>query len=70
MCPRIGGDEPEQGEHDQLDLDEDGNLVVDRTGTGLAAVDDVAAELADGPLHGLRVERAARPAAAPTRRTA
>jgi ATP-dependent DNA helicase RecG len=55
VCPRIVRDEMEQGEHDQLDLDEDGNLVVDRAGTGLSAVEDVAADLADGPLHGLRI---------------
>jgi len=55
VCPRIVRDEMEQGEHDQLDLDEDGNLVVDRTGTGLSAVVDVAADLSEGPLAGLRV---------------
>jgi ATP-dependent DNA helicase RecG len=55
VCPRIVRDEMEQGEHDQLDLDEDGNLVVDRTGTGLASVADVSADLADGPLRGLRI---------------
>ena len=27
VCPRITGDEPEQGETDQLDVDEDGNTV-------------------------------------------
>src|SRR6478736_28434 len=55
VCPRIVRDEMEQGEHDQLDLDEDGNLVVDRTGTGLSAVVDVAADLSEGALAGLRV---------------
>ena len=55
VCPRIVRDEMEQGEHDQLDLDEDGNLVVDRTGTGLSAVVDVAADLTEGALQGLRV---------------
>ncbi len=55
VCPRIVRDEMEQGEHDQLDLDEEGNLVVDRTGTGLASVVDVSADLADGPLRGLRI---------------
>jgi ATP-dependent DNA helicase RecG len=45
----------EQGERDQLDLDEDGNLVVDRTGTGLSSVVDVAADLADARLPGLRI---------------
>ncbi|WP_166140313.1 ATP-dependent DNA helicase RecG [Nocardioides ochotonae] len=55
VCPRIVRDEMEAGEHDQLDLDEDDNLLVDRTGTGLSSVVDVAADLADGPLRGLRV---------------
>ncbi|CAI9419002.1 ATP-dependent DNA helicase RecG [Nocardioides sp. T2.26MG-1] len=57
VCPRITGDEQEQGESDQLDLDEDGNPV-DRAapGDGLAAVEEVAPLLADGPLAGLRVE--------------
>ena len=31
VCPRITGDEPEQGESDQIDIDEDGNLVVTTT---------------------------------------
>jgi ATP-dependent DNA helicase RecG len=56
VCPRIVRDEQEQGEHDQLDLDEDGNLVVDRVGEGLNAVVDVVADLAEGPLDGLRVQ--------------
>jgi len=55
VCPRIVRDEMEQGERDQLDLDEDGNLVVDRTGTGLSSVVDVAADLADARLPGLRI---------------
>ncbi|MEP9364424.1 ATP-dependent DNA helicase RecG [Nocardioides sp. CN2-186] len=58
VCPRISGDEPEQGESDQLDLDEDGDAVAPtRPAQGLSAVEDVAAELAEGALHGLRVER-------------
>ena len=65
VCPRISGDEQEQGESDQLDLDEDGEVVAaDRPVGGLAAVEEVAAELAEGPLAGLRVGDAARPAAA------
>ncbi|MCW2796177.1 ATP-dependent DNA helicase RecG [Nocardioides sp.] len=56
VCPRIVRDEQEQGEHDQLDLDEDGNLLVDRVGEGLSAVVDVAADLAEGPLAGLNVQ--------------
>jgi ATP-dependent DNA helicase RecG len=58
VCPRITGDEGEQGESDQLDLDEDGDVVpADKPAGGLAAVEEVAAQLAEGPLHGLRVER-------------
>ncbi len=58
VCPRITGDEPEQGETDQLDLDEDGDVVpTEKPAGGLAAVEEVAAQLAEGPLHGLRVER-------------
>ncbi|CAB4729361.1 unannotated protein [freshwater metagenome] len=52
VCPRITGDEPEQGQRDQLDLDESGTAA---PATGLAAVEEVAAELAAGPLAGLRV---------------
>lgn len=45
VCPRITGDELEQGESDQLDLDDDGNTVVAQRPThGLAAVTTVAAE--------------------------
>jgi ATP-dependent DNA helicase RecG len=58
VCPRISGDEAEQGESDQLDLDEDGNPVERAAPTGgLAAVEEVAQLLSDGPLAGLRVER-------------
>ena len=58
VCPRITGDEPEQGETDQLDVDEDGNVVAPaKPAGGLAAVEEVAAQLAEGPLAGLRVEK-------------
>jgi ATP-dependent DNA helicase RecG len=59
VCPRITGDVLEQGEADQVELDEDGQPVpVDaKAERGLAAVDEVSAELADGPLEGLRVTR-------------
>ncbi len=58
VCPRITGDEQEQGESDQLDLDEDGNpLEATAPGGSLAAVEEVAPLLVDGPLAGLRVER-------------
>ncbi len=56
VCPRITGDELEQGEHDQLDLDEDGDAVAATAPpVPLSAVEDVAAQLAAGPLQGLRV---------------
>ena len=56
VCPRITGDELEQGEHDQLDLDEDGDTVAAKApSVPLSAVEDVAAELSSGPLDGLRV---------------
>ena len=58
VCPRITGDEAEQGESDQVDLDEDGEVVdVALPVGGLAAVEEVAAQLAEGPLAGLRVEK-------------
>lgn len=53
VCPRISGDVQESGERDQLDLDEDGKA---RAVPGaLAAVEETATDLADGPLQGLRV---------------
>jgi ATP-dependent DNA helicase RecG len=58
VCPRITGDEQEQGESDQLDLDEEGNAVPSgRAPAALSAVEEVAPQLAEGPLQGLRVER-------------
>jgi ATP-dependent DNA helicase RecG len=58
VCARITGDEAEQGESDQLELDEDGNVVApDKPAGGLAAVEEVAVQLAEGPLAGLRVEK-------------
>jgi ATP-dependent DNA helicase RecG len=52
VCPRISGDNGEEGETDQLDLDEDGKDVTPKR--QLAAVEEVHAELAAGPLAGLR----------------
>jgi ATP-dependent DNA helicase RecG len=53
VCPRISGDVQEPGEQDQLDLDEEGRA---RPAPGaLAAVEETAADLADGPLAGLRL---------------
>jgi ATP-dependent DNA helicase RecG len=58
LCPRISGDEQEQGESDQPELGEDGDAIVrELPPGGLAAVEEVAAQLAEGPLAGLRVER-------------
>jgi ATP-dependent DNA helicase RecG len=54
VCPRISGDTPEEGERDQVDYDEEGE-VVEVLGAGLAAVAEVAPLLAEGPLAGLRV---------------
>ena len=59
VCPRISGDQLEEGERDQPDLDEDGEPVVrDKSAVQppLAAVEDVVVQLADGPLAGLRVQ--------------
>ncbi|WP_210648669.1 ATP-dependent DNA helicase RecG [Nocardioides sp. SYSU D00065] len=52
VCPRISGDSGEEGESDQVDLDEDGAEIAPRR--SLAAVEEVHAELAGGPLAGLR----------------
>lgn len=54
VCPRISGDEPEQGETDQLDLDEEGAPVAPRQ--ALAAVTDLVEELSAHRLPGLRVQ--------------
>ena len=53
VCPRIDGDEHEQGEVDKIDFDDDGNPVA-VPGT-LASVTEVADMLRDGPLAGLRL---------------
>jgi ATP-dependent DNA helicase RecG len=58
VCPRISGDEPEQGEQDQLDLDDDGAPLApagQERPVALAAVEEVLAELGEGPLAGLRL---------------
>ncbi|HEY0951523.1 ATP-dependent DNA helicase RecG [Nocardioides sp.] len=58
VCPRITGDESEQGERDQIDVDEDGNAIAPPGASEtLNAVEEVAARLVEGPLAGLRVER-------------
>ena len=50
VCPRISGDESEQGEADAPAVEGE-----TRPQRPLAAVEDVAAELSEGPLAGLRV---------------
>ena len=55
VCPRIVRDEGEQGQHDQLDVDDEGSLAVSRVGEGLTSVEDLAPDLAEGALSGLRV---------------
>jgi ATP-dependent DNA helicase RecG len=52
VCPRISGDAQEEGESDQLDLDDEGREVAPKR--SLAAVEEVHAELSSGPLAGLR----------------
>ena len=59
VCPRISGDSGEEGESDQLDLDEDGKEVAPKR--ALAAVEEVHAELSAGPLGGAAHRRPARP---------
>ena len=53
VCPRISGDVQEQGETDQLDLDDDDNPVPSKA--TLTAVTELVEELRDGPLAGLRL---------------
>jgi ATP-dependent DNA helicase RecG len=53
VCPRIGGDEAEAGQVDQVDVDDEGNQLGP---TALSSVETVAAEVAEGPLSGLRLE--------------
>ena len=56
VCPRISGDELEQGGSDEPEVDEDGQPVLPEAGAPpLAAVEDVVTELADGHLAGLRL---------------
>ena len=55
VCPRITGDEPEQGERDQYDLDEDGEVVEQDRKARLTAVEELLPQLAEGPLAGLRL---------------
>ncbi|KQY64787.1 ATP-dependent DNA helicase RecG [Nocardioides sp. Root151] len=56
VCPRIGGDEAEEGQVDQLDVDDDGDVLPSVREGQLAAVEELAPELSGGALSGLRVE--------------
>ena len=56
VCPRINGDELEQGETDRPELDAEGEEVA-RDKAPPAAVEQVLPELAEGPLAGLRLAR-------------
>jgi ATP-dependent DNA helicase RecG len=53
VCPRISGDVQEQGENDQVDLDEDDNVVTPKV--KLTAVEELLPHLQEGPLAGLRL---------------
>jgi ATP-dependent DNA helicase RecG len=59
VCPRISGDEAEAGQVDAVDVqfDEDGEPVVVTAPPAASAVEDVVAQLAGGPLSGLRIGR-------------
>jgi ATP-dependent DNA helicase RecG len=52
VCPRISGDAGEEGETDQVDVDDDGAEIAPKR--ALAAVEEVRAELTAGALSGLR----------------
>ncbi|MGI8522075.1 MAG: ATP-dependent DNA helicase RecG [Nocardioides sp.] len=53
VCPRISGDQLEQGEEDQPELDDEGNERA--RPTSRSAAEEVVEELRGGPLAGLRV---------------
>ena len=53
VCPRIVGDDLEQGEYDVPALDDEGRPVA--TPSGLSAAEEVVEWLKDGPLSGLRL---------------
>jgi ATP-dependent DNA helicase RecG len=54
VCPRIVGDELEQGESDATTYDEDGRPL--EAPSGLSAAEDVVEWLRNGPLSGLRLD--------------
>jgi ATP-dependent DNA helicase RecG len=53
VCPRITGDELEQGERDVVEVDDEGNAAPAKP--AMHAVEELVADLADGPLQGLRL---------------
>ncbi len=53
VAPRIGGDDSEEGQVDQVDVDEDGNAVA--APFEPSAVESLVPQLVDGPLQGVRV---------------
>ena len=53
VCPRITGDELEQGELDVVEVDEEGNVAPPKP--AMHAVEELVVELGEGPLDGLRV---------------
>ena len=55
VCPRITGDELEQGELDVVEVDEEGNVAPPKP--AMHAVEELVVELAEGPLSGLRVAK-------------
>jgi ATP-dependent DNA helicase RecG len=54
VCPRITGDELEQGEIDTPELDEEGEVV--SSPRSLSAAEEVVADLREGALRGLRLD--------------
>ncbi|HET9840696.1 MAG TPA: helicase-related protein, partial [Nocardioides sp.] len=54
VCPRIAGDELEQGETDAPELDDEGEPV--STPGSLSAAEEVVEQLREGPLSGLRLD--------------
>jgi ATP-dependent DNA helicase RecG len=54
VCPRITGDELEQGEIDTPEVDEEGEQLA--TSRSLSAAEEVVAELREGALKGLRLD--------------
>ncbi len=53
VCPRITGDQPEEGEVDQRDVDDEGNDTTPQV--SLTAVEELHDELVGGPLADLRL---------------